>query len=350
MKKKLVIIAVLTISTIIATAQEKGIHFEKTGLYWGNILAKAKAEHKYIFVDCYATWCGPCKEMDKDIYPLAEVGDAYNSRFISVKLQMDKTATDNDSVKKWYSLAGNMESNYTINAFPTFLFFDPAGNPVHKVTGSKNAAGFIQLAADAKNPDKQYYSILKNFRPGKLDTADLKGLARSFAYSDTSLAYKLALDYLTRIPKSQLSSADNRTLMTEFQYQPEILEIALKHMQNLAKNEVVQMGNAGFIGTLRDHQKVKDFAANYISKLNKQEFGREQDMEFIVQFHIDPRVQEIAKKYIKQLAEKQLYSKPIINFVAVFTQTPADKKGFDLFYYHAAKVNAVMAENNYAHK
>ncbi len=32
---------------------------------WKEVLAKAKAENKYIVVDCYTDWCGWCKVMDK---------------------------------------------------------------------------------------------------------------------------------------------------------------------------------------------------------------------------------------------------------------------------------------------
>src|ERR1700744_5232469 len=73
-----------------------GIHFE-TGKTWDQVLAKAKSEKKYIFVDCYATWCGPCKMMDRDIYPKDSVGNYMNSRYVSVKVQMDKTTMD-DSI------------------------------------------------------------------------------------------------------------------------------------------------------------------------------------------------------------------------------------------------------------
>ena len=58
--------AVASSSDMQPSQQYKGIHFEQ-GLSWKDILAKAKAEHKYIFVDCYATWCGPCKYMDKNV-------------------------------------------------------------------------------------------------------------------------------------------------------------------------------------------------------------------------------------------------------------------------------------------
>ncbi len=167
-----------------------GLRFE-SGLSWEEIQAKAKAENKMIFIDCYATWCGPCKAMDETVYPLMEVGNAYNEGYISVKLQMDKTERDNDTIKSWYKTVSQFESNYTINAYPTFLFFDSSGKLLHKVVGRKSSAYFIQLAADAQNPEKQYYNVLKNFRPGKLETAELKGLARLFLNSDTVLSWKI---------------------------------------------------------------------------------------------------------------------------------------------------------------
>ena len=40
--------------------------------------AKAKKENKLIFIDCYTTWCGPCKNMSKKTFVNKEVGEYYN--------------------------------------------------------------------------------------------------------------------------------------------------------------------------------------------------------------------------------------------------------------------------------
>jgi thiol:disulfide interchange protein len=62
--KRLVIIPILTIVCAIKSYSQvdttKGIQFVHN-LSWQEILQKARAENKYVFVDCYATWCGPCK-------------------------------------------------------------------------------------------------------------------------------------------------------------------------------------------------------------------------------------------------------------------------------------------------
>src|SRR5260221_4585806 len=81
--------------------QAEGIHFEQ-GLTWNEIRAKANAENKFIFMDCYTTWCGPCKFMDVQIFPQEEVGRYFNSHFISVRVQMDRTDKDKDSIRRWY--------------------------------------------------------------------------------------------------------------------------------------------------------------------------------------------------------------------------------------------------------
>lgn len=254
-------------------AQEKGIQFERQ-TNWQQIIEKAKVEHKYIFIDCFATWCGPCKMMDAEVYPLKEVGDVYNKQFISVKVQMDKTSSDDVETKKWYRVADMLTRNYSINAYPTFLFFDSGGKLVHKVSGGFNAAHFIKLVADAQNPEKQYYSILKKFQPGTLDTAELKGLARSFFSSDKALADKLALDYLTRIPKSQYGLKDNENLMALFQDAPQVLDIAFDFVNKTNKNEFAKRDNLDFILRLSRQPKIHDLAVSYIYKLNYDELSR----------------------------------------------------------------------------
>jgi thioredoxin-related protein len=139
------------------------------GLSWEQVKAKAKAENKYIFVDCYATWCGPCKVMDKDVYPLDIVGQAMNDKFISVKVQMDSVESDPINIKQLYPTAGAFERDYKISGFPSYLFFAPDGTVLHKGTGSKTPDEFIQLIRDSLDPYKQLFTQAKILREGKMD-------------------------------------------------------------------------------------------------------------------------------------------------------------------------------------
>jgi thiol:disulfide interchange protein len=69
MKKiiKVLLITVLMFNTLMPV-RAQGLKFE-TGLNWEQVKQKAKAENKLIFLDVMATWCGPCKYMDANVYP-----------------------------------------------------------------------------------------------------------------------------------------------------------------------------------------------------------------------------------------------------------------------------------------
>ena len=47
---------------------------------WSEAQVRAKAENKMIFVDCFATWCGPCKVMEQ-IFNKKEVADFFECAF-----------------------------------------------------------------------------------------------------------------------------------------------------------------------------------------------------------------------------------------------------------------------------
>lgn len=179
--------------------QAQGINFEKS-LSWSQVKEKAKAENKYIFMDVFATWCGPCKMMERDVYPAEKVGTFFNNHFISVKVQMDTTAHDNEQVKSWYADAEAIKKAYPIDAFPSYLFFSPDGKLVHRDLGYKKPDDFVDLAKIAVNPERQTYtiynSLLNEFKEGKLapeKKLQLATTARKLKEKQT--AEKVAKDY-----------------------------------------------------------------------------------------------------------------------------------------------------------
>src|SRR5688500_1740590 len=127
--KKFIIPVFFLLPFAVQAQQNSGVDFIE-GMSWQQVLSKAKEENKFIFVDMVATWCGPCKMMDKFTYPKQEVGSALRDKFISVKVQVDSTGKDNENVKSWYRDARYLERTYNVTALPTFLFFSPDGKIV----------------------------------------------------------------------------------------------------------------------------------------------------------------------------------------------------------------------------
>jgi len=51
---------------------------------WDEALKKANAENKPIFLDIYASWCGPCKMLKRKTFSAKEVGDYFNASYVNL--------------------------------------------------------------------------------------------------------------------------------------------------------------------------------------------------------------------------------------------------------------------------
>ncbi len=131
-----------------------------TNLSWTQIKAKAALEKKMIFLDAYATWCGPCKYLEKKVYTDEKVAAYFNDNFINVKFDMEA----GEGV--------NIAEEFGISSYPTLLFFSPEGKLVHKSIGAMEADEFIALGQDALDPSRQYFILKDKAAKLKLSDAD----------------------------------------------------------------------------------------------------------------------------------------------------------------------------------
>ncbi len=193
----------IVMSAFILTAHAQGVQFtDRTD--WNQVKEQAKKENKFIFVDFYATWCGPCKAMDKEVYSNSGVGSYLNDNFISVKVQMDKTNTDNAYVKSWYHDKEQMQEKYKISGLPTFLFFNSDGEMVHQGSGFMKADEFQALCKTAADPAKSFAGQLEQFKKGILKGEALLTLAQEAnKFKQDSIALIIARKYKTTVLDKQ---------------------------------------------------------------------------------------------------------------------------------------------------
>ncbi|WP_286650397.1 thioredoxin family protein [Sphingobacterium hotanense] len=197
----------------LAIGQDKGIHFEHHTT-WAKVKEKAKAENKYIFVDAFTTWCGPCKWMASEVFPQEKVGTFFNEKFVNLKIQMDQTKEDNADVKSWYEEAKRFSKDYSINAYPTFLIFDPNGELVHRIVGGAEADDFIVKAGEGLNPETQFVTVVKKFEANPNDVAIAKATATAAekAY-DKNLQKKAQDAVIANSSTDELLSKENAAFL-----------------------------------------------------------------------------------------------------------------------------------------
>ena len=115
---------------------DKGISFFEGS--WQDALKKAKEEDKLIFLDAYASWCGPCKLMAKKTFTDEEVGDFFNDKFINFKMDMEKNEEGPRLSKK-----------FQLNAYPSLFFVDGNEEIVHKGLGYLQPDQLMALGEEA---------------------------------------------------------------------------------------------------------------------------------------------------------------------------------------------------------
>jgi len=210
----------LGIPLLVQAQNRDSVKFEKVSS-WEEVLSAARNQNKYIFVDCFATWCAPCKAMEQEVYDKNQVASFMNDKFISIQIQMDSTDHDDSSTKKWLWEARTIASDFNIQSYPTYLFFTPSGEIVHKGHGYKSYGDFISLAKNALDTNSQYYTLIRKYRSGFLDFPSMAKLAyMAKDMRDMDLANKVGHDYLFqnlyKLCDSELLAKENIEFITNF--------------------------------------------------------------------------------------------------------------------------------------
>jgi len=120
-------------------SNQKNIGILFTDSSWSAILKKAGKENKFIFVDAYASWCGPCKLLKATTFKNKNVASLFNQNFINVSMDMEK----GEGI--------NLSADWMIQSYPTLLVFDATGKPVLETIGFLKPKDLIEFGKRALN-------------------------------------------------------------------------------------------------------------------------------------------------------------------------------------------------------
>jgi thiol-disulfide isomerase/thioredoxin len=149
-------ISVLLFSVFTFSATASDIDFINND--FTKALKKAQNEGKMIFVDAYASWCGPCKYMSANVFTDDEVAALYNTNFINLKLDVE--SSEGESFQK----------DYPIDAMPTFYVIDKKGKVVKKKVGAMNKEEFLKFGHAILEPEKtDFFRLTKEYEQGRRD-------------------------------------------------------------------------------------------------------------------------------------------------------------------------------------
>src|SRR5690625_3184217 len=160
---------------------------------WNDIIEMAKTENKPIFLDAYAVWCGPCKMMDRQVFPQPDVGEFFNENFINAKIDMEKGE------------GRDLQKQYKVTAFPTLLFINKEGELIHRAVGFQNPEKLINSGKIALRKNHNVADFEKRYEAGERDPDFVLELLKEMKKAEKSTE-KITLEYLqdqTELPEAK---------------------------------------------------------------------------------------------------------------------------------------------------
>ena len=106
-------------------------------------LAKAGETDKMVVIDFFATWCAPCKMMDKETWPHEDVVAWVEKHAILIKVDVDKEEA--------------LAKEFNVTMMPTIVFLKADKSEISRMVGGYPATEFVSfgnkvLSGDAPPP------------------------------------------------------------------------------------------------------------------------------------------------------------------------------------------------------
>lgn len=204
----------------IPVSQAQGIEFFHGS--WSEALAKAKTEEKIIFVDAFASWCGPCKRMASQTFPDPKAGDYFNANFVNMKIDMEKPENSEFAEK------------YPVGSYPTLMFIDATGKIVLKEVGAKNVEQLIQTGQKALGKSDKSVDYEKKYNEGSREPQLMFDYVRALNASGKP-SLKITNEYLNT--QKDLTTEFNQKFILEGAVDADsrVFDLLMKYQKEITK-------------------------------------------------------------------------------------------------------------------
>lgn len=208
-------------------------------------LAAATKEEKPVFIFCSMNGCGPCRQMENDVFTINTVADCLNKNFICIK---SKRETDDVAVQ------------YNIHGFPALLYLDATGKLCVQEDGFKSAD---QVLAFAKKTIEGDQSAVKSVpMMVSAEATQMTGSGSSAAASSSAASSSAAQSAMAVAP--QTTSAEKGKINFDK------LTLAQAKERAAKENKVIYVDlSATWCGPCQQMKKTTfqdDIVADYMNK------------------------------------------------------------------------------------
>ncbi|MCJ8209757.1 thioredoxin family protein [Mucilaginibacter sp. RS28] len=186
-------------------AQNRHINFEQQSFQ--QVLKKAKDEHKLVFVDCYTSWCIPCKNMAIHVFTVDSVADFFNTHFVNLQSDMEKGE------------GPDLRKTYKVEAYPSFLLLNGAGQLVYKFVGGMSAGEFMAKIREGIKPHNRVEEMNKRYASGDRSPAFIREYIQlKINLMEITEGKQIAADYFNSLTDDQRVRPENWFLFGENRY------------------------------------------------------------------------------------------------------------------------------------
>ena len=215
MMKKIILLLFMFLSVTLLRAQT---NFRD--ITYREAIAAARTEKKLVFIDFYTSWCGPCKMMTNNVFPMKNVGEYLNAKFVCIKIDAEKGE------------GLELAKRYQVKAYPTFIAITPDEKILMtKVGGTMDGNGFIGSIDRLIDPNKTPERMQQRYESGER-TADLiaayAGMKMEEVYkkrqpdmAKKDEAFKMVQDYFDGLKDKERLAEENLFIYTSYTENPE---------------------------------------------------------------------------------------------------------------------------------
>ena len=197
------------ISIILSSLSAENIYSQKINFTeikseqdWVNVLKKAEKDKKTIFLDIYATWCGPCKKMDNEVFADNSVAEYYNANFINTKI---------DGESEFGSV---LVRDFSLKGYPSMYYIDNDKFIYSVLFGFKPSVLLLEYGKTIEKNKTRLKQYAVSFEAGTLQGAGIQEYIDLLTEIDyTEPIGKISGLFINSMELADILNPDNKQLI-----------------------------------------------------------------------------------------------------------------------------------------